>query len=106
MSSYFNRYTQFTSNDTAITVPYVHLPEKISDIFVVYNQGKSRLDKISDDKYGTPYFGWLIMLANPEYGGLEWNIPDNAAIRVPYPLDASMADYKAAMKLKLAYYGE
>jgi len=106
MSSYYNRYNQFTNNGNGVTVPYVHLPEKETDLFVVYKVGRSRMDKVSQDKYGTPYFGWLILLANPEYGGLEWNIPDNASIRVPYPLDQSMSDYKAVMKLKLAYYGE
>jgi hypothetical protein len=24
--------------------------------------------------YNNPYGGWLIMLANPEFGGLEFNI--------------------------------
>lgn len=106
MSSYYNRYDQFTSNGTAVSVPFVKLPEKATDTFVVYKQNRSRLDKISQDKYNSPYFGWLIMLANPEYGGLEWLIPDNATLRVPFPLDQSMSYYKTAMALKLSYYGE
>jgi hypothetical protein len=106
MSSYYNRYAQFIANNTAVTVPFVKIPEKLTDLFVVYKLNRSRLDKISQDKYETPYFGFLIMAANPEYGGLEWNIPDNASVRVPYPLDQSISDYKAALKVKLSYYGE
>jgi hypothetical protein len=103
--NYVNRYASFVVNNNSVTVPFVKLPEKGTDTFVTYKIGKSRLDKISDDKYGTPYFGWLILVANPEYGGLEWNIPDNALLRVPYPLDASIRDYNTVMKIKLNYYG-
>jgi hypothetical protein len=91
-------------NNQSISVPFVKLPEKGTDIFVTYKIGKSRLDKISDDKYGTPYFGYLIMLANPEYGGLEWDIPDNALLRIPFPLEQSLKDYDVAMKFKMNYY--
>jgi hypothetical protein len=91
-------------NNQSISVPFVKLPEKGTDFFVTYKIGKSRLDKISDDKYGAPYFGYLIMVANPEYGGLEWNIPDNALLRVPFPLDQSLRDYDVAMKQRMNYY--
>ena len=104
MSNYVNRYSKFIVNNQSISVPFVKLPEKGTDIFVTYKIGKSRLDKISDDKYGTPYFGYLIMLANPEYGGLEWDIPDNALLRIPFPLEQSLKDYDVAMKFKMNYY--
>lgn len=104
MSNYVNRYSKFIVNNESISVPFINLPEKGTDIFVTYKIGKSRLDKISDDKYGTPYFGWLIMVANPEFGGLEWNIPDNALLRVPFPLDQSLKDYDVNMKLRMNYY--
>ena len=45
------------------------------------------------------------MCANPEYGGLEWNIPDNSIIVVPYPLNASIQDYNNAIKTRFYYYG-
>ena len=104
MSNYVNRYSKFIVNNQSISVPFVKLPEKGTDIFVTYKIGKSRLDKISDDKYGVPYFGYLIMLANPQYGGLEWNIPDNALLRVPFPLDQSLKDYDVVMKQRMNYY--
>ncbi len=104
MGNYVNRYSKFIVNNQSISVPFVKLPEKGTDFFVTYKIGKSRLDKISDDKYGAPYFGYLIMVANPEYGGLEWNIPDNALLRVPFPLDQSLRDYDVAMKQRMNYY--
>lgn len=104
MGNYVNRYSRMVVNNQSISVPLVKLPEKGTDQFVTYKIGKSRLDKISDDKYGTPFYGWLIMVANPEYGGLEWDIPDNALIRVPFPLDQSLKDYDIEMRTKLNYY--
>jgi hypothetical protein len=57
---------------------------------VVYKQGTSRLDKLSNLYYLNPYSGWLILLANPEFGGLEFNIPDTTQIRIPYPFDNAL----------------
>lgn len=104
MSNYVNRYSKFVINNQSISVPFIKLPEKGTDDFTTYKIGKSRLDKISDDKYGAPYFGFLILVANPEYGGLEWNIPDNALLRIPFPLEQSLKDYDFAMKQRLSYY--
>ena len=81
------------------------VPRKATDIKYPFRAGQSRLDKISQQYYNTPYFGWLIMMANPEYGGLEWNIPDNAIIVIPYPLNASIQDYNNAIKTRFYYYG-
>jgi len=106
MGSYENRYKNFTINGAALSVPFVKIPEKGTDKFVVYKTGKSRLDKISDDKYGVPYYGYLILAANPEYGGFEFDIPDNSLIRVPFPLEQSKSDYNLALKQKVDYYGQ
>ena len=106
MATYFNRYRTFISNGNQTSVPLAKIPEKSTDKFVIYNTGKSRLDKISQQYYSSPYFGWLIMQANLEYGGLEWNIPDQSIIRVPFPLQDTINDYNSAMDLILTYYGE
>jgi hypothetical protein len=58
---------------------------KSSDKKYFYKVGVSRLDKISQEVYGSPFFGWVIMIANPQFGGLEWNIPDGALLNVPFP---------------------
>jgi hypothetical protein len=37
------------------------------------------------------------MLANPEYGSMEFNIPDGAQIRIPYPLQGVIQYYNNAI---------
>ena len=103
--SYYNRYKDFVVNGVNKTVPLIKIPEKTSDRFVVYKVGRSRLDKISQQMYDAPYFGWIILQANPTYGGQEWNIPDGTVIRIPFPLNVSLLDYKGELDKHLLYYG-
>lgn len=105
MATYTNRYTNFTENNTAITVPFVPVPVKSTDKYPVYTIGKSRLDKISLSFYGDPYHGWFILLANPEFDK-ETNILDGSLIRVPFPLAQSKKDYNDALNLHKKIYGE
>jgi len=102
---YFNRYVNFLINGEQTVVPFVKLPAKPSDKGYFYKRGVSRLDKISQEFYGSPYFGWLILQANPTYGGLEWNIPDGTFLTVPYPLVTSVQDYESQLKNYFYYYG-
>jgi len=102
---YFNRYQNFLINGNQTVVPYVTLPTRTTDQRYIYRENQSRLDKISFEKYGTPYFGWLILVANPIYGGLETNIPDGAVLNIPYPLLGALLDYKNAIDTHIFYYG-
>jgi len=104
--SYLNRYRKLYDDESMITPPFVKLTEKVSDRFVQYNVNKSRLDKISQEYYGEPFYGWLILIANPELGGLEWNIIDGQNIRVPLPLDVTLREYETKLRERLDYYGE
>ena len=45
-----------------------------------------------------PYHGWLILLANPEFGGLEFDIPERSVIIVPFPLEKTLEDYQTAVR--------
>jgi hypothetical protein len=103
--SYYNRYKDFKVNGKPTTVPLILLPKKSSDRKVVYKVGQSRLDKISQQMYDTPYFGWLILQANPEYGGQEWNVKDGRILRIPFPLTVSLQDYKSELDKHFLYYG-
>ena len=103
--AYYNRYNEFEINGNPKTVPLITIPKKSSDKYLVYKIGQSRLDKISQQVYNTPYFGWLILQANPSYGGQEWNIPDNSLITLPYPLMQSLQDYKSNLDEYFLYYG-
>ena len=101
----YNRYETFLINGTQTVVPYVSIPGKTTDKRYIYKVDQSRLDRVSQQFYGSPTFGWLIMAANPKYGGLEWNIPDGAVITIPYPLVSSLQDYKGELNLHFYYYG-
>ena len=102
---YYNRYNEFLINGEHTVVPFVQISQKPTDQTFIYKVGKSRLDKISQQYYGTPFFGWLILQGNPEYGGLEWNIPNNAILTIPYPLISSLQDYKNGLDNYFFYYG-
>ena len=101
----YNRYTDFIINGQQTVVPYINLPSKTTDKRFIYKVGQSRLDKVSQQYYDTPVFGWLILLANPNYGGQEWNIPDGAILTIPFPLVASLQDYKNELENHFFYYG-
>src|SRR5690606_31549322 len=105
MNQYSNRYSDFLLNGKQTVVPFVTIPPKPSDKRFIYKTETSRLDKISQDFYSTPFFGWLIMTSNPKYGGLEWTIPDGAILNIPYPLITSLQDYKASLEEHFFYYG-
>jgi hypothetical protein len=104
-TQYYNRYNQFLLNGQQTVVSYVNLPSKSSDKKYIYREGMTRLDKISQQYYGTPFFGWLIQQANPRYTGLEAAIPDGAVLTIPFPLLTSLQDYKGAIDNHFLYYG-
>jgi hypothetical protein len=102
---YYNRYNNFIINGEQTVVPYINLPSKTTDKRYIYKVGQSRLDKISQQYYDSPTFGWLIMLANPIYGGQEWQIPDGSILTIPFPLVASLQDYNNELNNHFFYYG-
>ena len=102
---YWNRYSEFLINGEQTVVPYVQLPQKTTDKAYIYKVARSRLDRVSQEYYNSPYFSWLILQANPQFGGLENNIYDGAVLIIPFPLLPSLQDYKAALENHFYYYG-
>jgi hypothetical protein len=102
---YWNRYSEFLINGEQTVVPYVPIAQKVTDKAYIYKVAQSRLDKVSQEYYGTPFFGWLILQANPQYSGMENNIFDGAILSIPYPLVTSLQDYKSAVEAHFFYYG-
>ena len=78
---------------------------KNSDKSVVYHSQRTRMDKLSQEYYDNPYHGWLIMMANPQYGGVEENIPNNEIIRIPFPFKDSLQQYIEAVNEYERLYG-
>jgi len=103
---YFDRYQFFINDGKFRIVPGIEMPIKGTDKYVQYKKGRDRLDKISQEYYGSPTFGWIIMTANPTAGLLEFDVPDNFFLRIPYPLISSLQDYKRGVELYNLYYGE
>lgn len=105
-TNYFDRYQFFVDDGKFRIVPGIEIPIKGTDKYVQYRKGKDRLDKLSQEYYDTPTFGWLIMMSNPQIGGMEFEIPDNFLLRIPFPLISSLQDYKRGVELYSLYYGE
>lgn len=106
MREYFDRYQFFEQDGNFRIVPGIEIPIKTTDKYLFYKRGRTRLDKVSQEYYNTPTFGWLILLANPSVGGLEFEIPDNFLLRIPFPLITTLQDYKRGVDLYNLYYGE
>lgn len=103
---YFDRYQFFIQDGNFEIVPGLELPIKGTDKYIQYGRGKDRLDKLSQEYYDSPTFGWLIMVGNPTCGTNEFEIPNNFLLRVPFPLVNSLQDYRRAVELYKLYYGE
>ena len=103
--AYYNRYDEYIRNGDYIMVTHIKLTNKSTDRTVIYKVGKTRLDKLSQQYYDTPYFGWLILQANPQFGGQEWSIPDGTVLTIPYPLMTSLEEYKSKVDQHFLYYG-
>jgi len=104
MTSY-NRYKSFITNGTFKKVPFIEVPAHNTDIYVNYEVGRTRLDLLSYQYYGNPNYGWLILQANPSVGSLEFRIPNNTRLRIPYPLENSIQGYEANIKRYNNLYG-
>lgn len=101
----YNRYSNFLMDGVIKNIPFVKLPEKTSDKDEIYKLGLTRFDILSNKYYKDPNYGWLILLRNPELGGLEFNIKDNSPIKIPFPLETSLTDYKNEILKYITYYG-
>jgi hypothetical protein len=91
----FNRYKLLiTPNRKMQTVPGVVISKRNTDKYVIYNYDKMRFDTISAEIYGNDLYNWVISLGNPEYP-LEFDIPNNTVIRVPFPLNDALVEYES-----------
>lgn len=89
-----SRYKQLITPQRKMQImPGVVISNRDTDKFIIYNSDKMRLDTIAADVYGDDMYSWLILLSNPEYP-LEFDIPNNTIIRVPYPLNDVLVEYE------------
>lgn len=101
----YNRYKSFVTDGTYKKIPFIKIPESVSDFYIYYEIGKTRLDLLSYQYYNDSNYGWLILQANPQVGSLEFNIEDGARLRIPYPLENAIQLYESEIKNYSKLYG-
>jgi hypothetical protein len=106
MPLYFDRYSDFRKDGEVKPLPGIVIPKTDTDKRVVYKTGTSRLDKLSFDYYGQPFYGFLILSANPQFKGIEFDIPDGSIIVIPFPLTSAMNRYNEIVDEHFRLYGE
>lgn len=102
---YYNRYNEFVVNGEYKTLPFVSISNRGTDFFDTYIKNSTKLDSLSQKYYNSPYYGWLILLANPSVGSIEFSIPDSSLLRIPYPLEPVLQEYKDKIKTFNQLYG-
>ena len=102
----YDRYSKFRVNGTFKKIPFIKIPVKNTDYYEIYEIGKTRLDLLSYKYYGNPNYDWLIMQANPNYGSMEFSIPDKSQIRIPYPLNITIDNFNSQIDKYVELYGE
>ncbi len=94
----YNRYSVLKKDDGDFELmPFIKIPESPSDKYESWRKGISRLDKLSQKYYGSPFYDFFILLANPKFIN-EWEIFDDEIIRIPFPLDRVKTEYEDQIK--------
>jgi hypothetical protein len=99
---YDRYYLLKKEGDDMEPMPFVKIPESQSDKYERWNAGSSRLDLLSNKYYGSPFYDFFILLANPNYLN-EWEIPDDEVIRIPFPIQKVKIEYENILKSKIDY---
>ena len=81
-------------------MPFIKIPKNKSDKYIEWNSNTNRLDILSEKYYGSPFYDFFILYANPEFLS-EWDIPNNTIIRIPFPLDVVKTYYENELVNKL-----
>ena len=90
----YNRYSKLIRNGVVRKTPNIQLKQKSTDYYVTYKKGSTRLDNLSYDAYKDPNYDWLILMANQDIALMEFEIPDGATLRIPFPLTTTLEEYE------------
>ena len=94
---YYDRYKNFRKDGKILKMPFAEIETSSNDIFIVFDKNTMRLDTLSYKYYGDANYAWLIMQANPYYGSMEFLIPNNVRLRIPYPLTDAINRYEKSI---------
>jgi len=92
-------YELLKSNDKLKDMPPIQIDKRGTDKSVTYNKQKNRLDNIAGNIYQDETYWRLILWANEEYF-MEYDIPDNTVIRVPWPFKDVLTEVDTKIVLK------
>jgi len=94
----YDRYEIMKNSDGTINMlPFVTISESTSDLNEVWVLGRSRLDKLALKYYTNPFYDFFILYANPQYID-QFEIPDGALIRIPFPIDRVKLEYESILR--------
>lgn len=94
MANYYDRYKSFRVDGQILKVPFIKISEESTDLYIMFDKSRMRLDSLSYKYYGDANYGWLLMMANPHLGSMEFEIPDKVLFRIPYPLTTALVRYE------------
>jgi hypothetical protein len=103
MSEYYDRYKEFRRDGKILKMPLIKIPVESTDLYVTFDKSRMRIDSLSYKYYGDANYGWLLMLANPHLGSMEFEIPDKSMFRIPYPLNTAIIRYESGVR---KYFGQ
>lgn len=93
----YDRYSKFKVNGIVQSrIPFMEIGKSETDLYITYNRRKMRMDTLSYKYYGDANLGWLILQANPKFGGFEYSIPNGVTLRIPYPKDSAINRYESS----------
>lgn len=98
MIDYYDRYQSFRIDGKILKVPFTKIRHENTDLYITFDKSKMRLDTLSYKYYGDANYGWLLMLANPHLGSMEFDIPDKVLFRIPYPITTALTRYEEEVK--------
>lgn len=96
--NYYDRYKSFRMDGEIKKIPLIEIDKESTDLYIKFDKSKMRLDTLSYKYFGDANYGWLLMLANPQFGSMEFEIPDGVLFRIPYPLQTAILRYESNVK--------
>lgn len=92
------------ANGLTKQLPFIKIRKRETDKSKIWNKQIDRMDNLSQRYYNTPYGAIFIKMANAQYGD-EFDIPDGAFIRIPFPLPAVIQEFNDELNKYDAKFG-
>ena len=95
----FNFHKFLLNGNSLKNMPPVRISNRDTDKTITYNKSLTRLDRIAGDIYQDETLSKVILWANPAYF-IEFDIPDNTIIRIPFPINDVISEVTAQIVAK------